>query len=236
VKEDGSCILCGVRRRFALAKKRFYDITMTIENGMLSWPSDGPVRIEKIRSMDNGERLNLSRLDMSAHTGTHVDAPVHFIQEGSGIESVPLDILIGPAAVVHLPGVREIGAGELKAAGIPPDTQRLLLKTENGKLLGQKQFKKDYSFFTLEGAQYIIDSGVRLVGIDYLSIAAYGSGEAVHQALLGEGIVIIEGVDLREVSAGPYNMIALPLKIDGCDGAPARVVLEKMEEGIGNRE
>ena len=202
---------------------------MTIENGMLSWPSDGPVSIEKIRSMDNGERLNLSRLDMSAHTGTHVDAPVHFIQEGSGIDSVPLDILIGPAAVVHLPGVREIGDGELKAAGIPPDTKRLLLKTENGKLLGQKQFQKDYSFFTLEGAQYIIDSGVRLVAIDYLSIAAYGSGEAVHQALLGEGIVIIEGVDLREISAGPYNMIALPLKIGGCDGAPARVVLEKME-------
>ncbi len=212
-----------------MAKKRFYDISMTIENGMLSWPSDGPVSIEKIRSMDNGERLNLSRLDMSAHTGTHVDAPVHFIQEGSGIDSVPLDILIGPAAVVHLPGVREIGDGELKAAGIPPDTKRLLLKTENGKLLGQKQFQKDYSFFTLEGAQYIIDSGVRLVAIDYLSIAAYGSGEAVHQALLGEGIVIIEGVDLREISAGPYNMIALPLKIGGCDGAPARVVLEKME-------
>ena len=212
-----------------MAKKRFYDISMTIENGMLSWPSDGPVSIEKVRSMENGELLNLSRLDMSAHTGTHVDAPVHFIQEGSGIDSVPLDILIGPAAVVHLPGVREIGAGELKAAGIPPDTQRLLLKTENGKLLGQKQFQKDYSFFTLEGAQYIIDSGVRLVAIDYLSIAAYGSGEAVHQALLGKGIVIIEGVDLREISAGPYNMIALPLKIGGCDGAPARVVLEEME-------
>ena len=212
-----------------MAKKRFYDISMTIENGMLSWPSDGPVSIEKVRSMENGELLNLSRLDMSAHTGTHVDAPVHFIQEGSGIDSVPLDILIGPAAVVHLPGVREIGDGELKAAGIPPDTKRLLLKTENGKLLGQKQFQKDYSFFTLEGAQYIIDSGVRLVAIDYLSIAAYGSGEAVHQALLGEGIVIIEGVDLREISAGPYNMIALPLKIGGCDGAPARVVLEEME-------
>ena len=209
---------------------------MTIENGMLSWPSDGPVRIEKVRSMEDGERLNLSRLDMSAHTGTHVDAPVHFIQEGSGIDSVPFDILIGPAAVVHLPGVREIGAGELKAAGIPPDTQRLLLKTDNGKLLGQKQFQKDYSFFSLEGAQYIIDSGVRLVAIDYLSIAAYGSGEAVHQALLGEGIVIIEGVDLREISAGLYNLIALPLKIGGCDGAPARVVLEKIEGGIGNRE
>ncbi len=219
-----------------MAKKRFYDISMTIGNGMISWPSDGPVRVEKVRSMENGERLNLSRLSMSAHTGTHVDAPVHFIQEGSGIDSVSLDILIGPAAVVHLPGVREIGAGELVAAGIPPDTQRLLLKTDNGKLQGLKQFKTNYSFITAEGAKHIIDSGVRLVGIDYLSIAAYGSGEAVHQALLGEGIVIIEGVDLREVSPGPYNLMALPLKIGGCDGAPARVVLEKIEGGIGNRE
>jgi len=216
-----------------LAKKRFTDISMTIENGMLSWPSDGPVRVEKVRSMDEGERLNLSRLDMSAHTGTHIDAPAHFIQDGSGIDSVSLDTLIGPAVVVHVPGVREIGAGELVAANIPPDTRRLLLKTDNGKLLGQKQFDRDFSFFTAQGAQHIIDSGVELVGIDYLSIAEFGSGEAVHQAFLSEGIVIIEGVDLREVTPGLYNMIALPLKIGGCDGAPARVVLETLQ---GNGE
>jgi arylformamidase len=209
--------------------RRIYDITMTIENGMISWPSDGPVSVERVRSMETGERLNLSRLDMSAHTGTHIDAPVHFIRDGSGIDSVSLDILLGPTAVVHIPEVREIGAGELAAAGIPPGIRRLLLKTDNGRLQGLKQFSEDFSFVTPQGAQFIIDSGVQLVGIDYLSIAAYGSGEAVHQALLGEGIVIIEGVDLREVSPGSYNMIALPLKIGGCDGAPARVILEEMK-------
>ena len=209
-----------------MAKKRFYDISMTIENGMVSWPGNDPVSVDRVLSMDEGERLNKSRLDLSAHTGTHIDAPVHFIKDGSGIDSVSLDILIGPAAVVDIPGISEIGADELKAAGVGPGTERLLLKTDSGKLLGLKEFNKDFSFVTAEGAQYIIDSGVRLVGVDYLSIAEYGSGEVVHQALLGEGIIIVEGVDLREVPAGSYNLIALPLKIAGCDGAPARVILE----------
>ena len=212
-----------------MAKKRFYDVSMTIESGMLSWPDDAPVSVDRVRSMEDGERLNKSRLDLSAHSGTHIDAPVHFIREGIGVDLLPLDILIGPAVVLHLPGVREIGVSELKAAGIQPDTERLLLKTDNGKHLGQREFKKDFSFVTPEGARYIIDSGVRLVGVDYLSIAEYARGEVVHQALLGEGIIIVEGVDLREVPAGSYNLIALPLKIGGCDGAPARVVLEEIE-------
>ena len=212
-----------------MAKKRFYDVSMTIENGMLSWPGDGPVSVDRVRSMEDGERLNKSRLDLSAHSGTHIDAPVHFIREGIGVDLLPLDILIGPAVVLHLPGARELGVREFKAAGIQPDTERLLLKTDNGKHLGQREFKKDFSFVTPEGARYIIDSGVRLVGVDYLSIAEYGRGEVVPQALLGEGIIIVEGVDLRAVPAGSYNLIALPLKIGGCDGAPARVVLEEIE-------
>ena len=211
--------------------KRFYDITMTIENGMISWPSDGPVRVERVRSMDDGERLNQSRLDLSAHTGTHIDAPIHFLKEGSGVDSLPLDILIGPAVVVDVPGVRAIGASQLKMANIKPDSVRLLLKTDNGRFLGQSTFSQEFSYITPDGAGYLIDHGIRLVGIDYLSVAEYGSGEAVHRDLLGAGIVIVEGVDLREVPAGSYNMIALPLKISMCDGAPARVVLEDIKEG-----
>jgi arylformamidase len=214
-----------------MEKRRFYDISMTIENDMISWPSDGPVSVERVRSMDDGGRLNQSRLDLSAHTGTHIDAPIHFLKEGSGVDSLPLEILIGPAVVVHFPGVRAIGASHLKTANIPPGTDRLLLKTDNGKLLEQSEFSQEFSYITPDGAGYFIDHGIRLVGIDYLSVAEYGSGEVVHRDLLGAGIVIVEGVDLREVPAGSYNMTALPLKIGGCDGAPARVVLEEMKEG-----
>jgi arylformamidase len=211
--------------------KRFYDITMTIENGMISWPSDGPVMVDRVRSMDDGERLNQSRLDLSAHTGTHIDAPVHFLPGGSGVDSLALEILIGPAVVVHIPDVRAIGPSQLKTAKIPPGTDRLLLKTDNGRLLGQSEFSQEFCYVTPDGAGHLIDRGIRLVCIDYLSVAEYGSGEVVHRGLLGAGIVIVEGVELREVPAGSYNMIALPLKIGGCDGAPARVVLEKTEEG-----
>ena len=209
--------------------KRFYDITMTIDNGMISWPGDGPVMVDRVRSMDDGERLNQSRLDLSAHTGTHIDAPVHFLKEGSGVDSLPLEVLIGPAVVVHIPGVRAIGASQLKKANIPPGTDRLLLKTDNGKFLEQSEFSQGFSYITPDGAGYLIDHGIRLVGIDYLSVAEYGSGEVVHRALLSVGIVIVEGLDLRKVPPGPYRMTALPLKIRACDGAPARVVLEDME-------
>jgi arylformamidase len=211
-----------------LMKKTFYDISMTIHSGMISWPSDGPVKVDRIRSMDEGERLNLSRLDMSAHTGTHIDAPVHFIKGESGVDSLPLEILIGPSAVIHIPGVQAIGAAEIENAGIPAGVERVLLKTDNAELAIQREFNEQYSFVTPEGARFLIDSGIRLVGIDYLSIAQYGKGDAVHQALLGAGTVIIEGLDLRGVATGSYIMIALPLKIAGCDGAPARVVLQEL--------
>ena len=206
-------------------EKRLFDVTMTIKEGMISWPSDGPVHVERVKSMIDGDRLNLSRLDMSAHTGTHIDAPVHFLEAGTGIDTVSLDLLIGPAVLVHLPGVEEIGAYQLKNAGIPAGTERLLFKTDNSALLGKETFDEKFSYLTPDGARYLVDHHVRLVGIDYLSIAQYGMGDSVHQKLLREEIVIIEGLDLREVPPGIYQMTALPLKIAGCDGAPARVVL-----------
>lgn len=211
-------------------ERKIFDISMTIENGMISWPGDGPVMVDRVRSMDDGERLNQSRLDLSAHTGTHIDAPVHFLKGGSGVDSLPLEVLIGSAVVVHIPGVRAVGASHFKMANIPSGTQRLLLKTDNRKFLEQSEFNREFSYITPDGAGYLIDHGIRLVGIDYLSVAEYGSGEEVHRALLSEGIVIVEGLDLGEVHPGLYRMTALPLKIRGCDGAPARVVLEEMEE------
>jgi arylformamidase len=206
-------------------ERKIFDVTMTIKEGMISWPSDGPVHVEKVKSMTDGDRLNQSRLDMSAHTGTHIDAPVHFLETGDGIDKVNLDLLMGPVLVVHLSGVEEIGAYQLKNAGIPAGTQRLILKTDNSALLNKSEFEEKFSYLTLDGARYLVDHQVRLVGIDYLSIAQYGMGDGVHQELLREEVVIIEGLDLREVTEGIYHMTALPMKIAGCDGAPARVIL-----------
>jgi arylformamidase len=208
-------------------KRQFFDISMSIENGMISWPGDGPVRIDRIRSMEKGERLNQSRIDMSAHTGTHIDAPFHFIEDGKGIDQVPLDLLTGPAVLIHVPGVKQIGANQLASAGAGPGTRRLLIKTDNSRLLEKVEFDEGYSHITLDGAQYLVEHGVGLVGVDYLSVAEYGKGDAVHRELLGAGIAIIEGLDLRGVGPGPYRLTALPLRIRGCDGAPARVILEK---------
>ena len=206
-------------------ERKVFDVTMTIKEGMISWPSDGPVHVEKVKSMIDGDRLNQSRLDMSAHTGTHIDAPVHFLEDGTGVDTLDLEMLMGPAVLVHLPGVEEIGAYQLKNAGIPAGTDRLILKTDNSALLAKGNFDEKFSYLTLDGARFLVDHQVRLVGIDYLSIAQYGMGDGVHQELLREEVIIIEGLDLREVPAGIYNMTALPLKIAGCDGAPARVIL-----------
>jgi len=207
-------------------ERKIYDISMTIEGGMVSWPGDGPVAMTRMRSMDEGDRLNQSRLNLSAHTGTHIDAPLHFLKGAGGVETLPLDVLIGPAFVAHIPGVRAIDPSHLEASGVVPGTERLLLKTDNMMLRARTDFSKDYSFLTLDGARHLIDAGLRLVGIDYLSIAEFGSGEAVHRALLSAGIVIIEGLDLAEVASGTYRLTALPLKVKMGDGAPARVVLE----------
>ncbi len=208
-------------------ERRFIDVSMLIEDGMISWPSDGPVKVEKVRSMEDGERLNLSRLEMSAHTGTHVDAPVHFLEGGAGIDAIPLEILIGPAVLVHIPHARGIGDAQLESAGIPPGTSRLLIGTDNSSLMDKGRFDPEYAFITPDGARFLVTLGIRLVGVDYLSVAEYGKGNEVHRELLGAGIVIIEGLDFRGVAPGPYRLTALPLKIQGCDGAPARVVLEK---------
>ena len=213
-----------------MGERRFFDVSIPIENGMVVWPGDGPVKVERIRSMEKGERLNLSRLEMNAHTGTHLDAPVHFLRDGVGIDGIPLETLVGPARLVSITGVREIGMDSLLNSGIPAGTRRLLIKTDNGRLLEKDEFDPDYAFITPDGARYLVQLGIRLVGVDYFSIAQYGKGDEVHRELLGAGIAVIEGLDLREVPAGSYRLMAFPLRIRGADGAPARVILEEQDE------
>lgn len=205
--------------------RRIYDVSMSIREDMISWPSDGPVRIEQVKSMTDGDRLNLSRLEMSAHTGTHIDAPSHFVDGAGGIDTISPSLLVGPVLVLEIPGIREIGKEDLEQACISNGVIRLLLKTDNAGLLKGNRFDESYAHLTGSGAQHLVEKGVRLVGIDYLSVAEYGKGDEVHRILLTDGVVIIEGLDLRGVPAGMYMMAALPLKIAGADGAPARVVL-----------
>jgi arylformamidase len=162
--------------------------------------------------------VNLSRLDFGVHSGTHVDAPVHFIDGAPAAESLPLEVLIGPARVLDLTAAERLDASAFDGVELQ---ERVLLKTRNSELWARETFADDFLALTEDGARRLIDGGVRLVGIDYLSIG----DEAAHQALLGAGVVAIEGLDLRRVDPGDYELICAPLKLVGSDGAPARVVL-----------
>ena len=205
---------------------KLYDISVPITPDLPVWPGDPSVKLTPASQIAAGDTANVTHLEMSAHTGTHVDAPYHFLEDGVTLERVPLEVMIGPARVLHLPDVDEITAADLKAAAIPEGTTRLLFKTKNSKIWSHETaFQKEFAALTPDGAQYLVDRGIQLVGIDYLSIAPYGNGRPVHEILLGAGILIIEGLNLSDVPPGEYTLHCLPLNLQGVDGAPARVVL-----------
>jgi arylformamidase len=207
---------------------KIFDITIAISPDMPVWPGDTPVELKKVYSMDAGAHDNVSRLACSVHTGTHVDAPHHFLNDHRTVDALSLDVLTGPAQVVKIPDdVPLINAAILENSGILPGTTRLLLKTRNSRLweLDIKDFNTDFVSVSLEGAEWLVQAGIRLVGIDYLSISPYKQSLPIHQALLKPGIVILEGVDLSAVPAGIYDLYCLPLKLMGSDGAPARAIL-----------
>jgi arylformamidase len=207
---------------------KIYDISLPISSGMPVWPGDPSVELEKVSSMDAGAHDNISRLACSVHTGTHVDAPHHFLNDHRTVDTLSLDTLVGPARVIQIPDdVALINAGTLEKAGIPSGTLRLLLKTRNSLLWqrGEKRFATDFVGISLDGAEWLVQAGLKLVGIDYLSIAPYKQSIPTHQALLNPGVVILEGVDLSAVSPGIYDLYCLPLNLVASDGAPARAIL-----------
>jgi arylformamidase len=198
------------------------DISVPIRTGMPIYEGNPGVRLTRIQAIDAGAASNVSELVLGVHTGTHVDAPIHFIEEGDGAETLPLDALIGPAHVVDGTSLHgPIDAESLGGLHLPKEAERLILKTRNSELWASSEFTRDFIRLTADGARMLIGRGARLVGLDYLSI---GDREA-HRVLLGSGIVALEGLDLREVEPGPYELICLPLLLEGADGAPARVVL-----------
>ena len=206
---------------------RTYDITLTVTPQMIVWPGDPPVQMQRISSIEAGDTSNVTQITMSCHTGTHVDAPDHFINNGKTVENLSLDLLVGRAYVLHLPDVDIITASVLMDAEIPPRTRRLLFKTRNSEFWakGGMDFQTDFVGLSVDAAELLVDRNVRLVGIDYLSIAPFKMGKPVHTILLDAGVVVIEGLDLSQVSQGRYTLHCLPLKLGGAEGAPTRAVL-----------
>ncbi|HEX9797001.1 MAG TPA: cyclase family protein [Anaerolineales bacterium] len=207
------------------------DISVGISPALPVWPGDPAIELERLASIEAGEEVNISRLASGVHIGTHVDAPKHFLDEGGTVEALSLEALIGPAEVVEISGSATIDAEALAGADIPGGCQRLLLKTSNSQLWSRIEagFQKDFVAVDDSGAGWLVDHGLRLVGIDYLSIAPWGAAGPTHRTLLRAGVVILEGIDLRQVAPGSYQLVCLPLKLVGSDGAPARAVLESIE-------
>ena len=206
---------------------RTYDITLTISPNMPVWPGDTPPRLVRTGSISQGENSNTSEICMSVHTGTHVDAPDHFLDDGRTVEKLSIDMMVGRAYVLHLPDVDLITAAVLSQAEIPPRTRRLLFKTRNSEYWarGENKFQTNFVALSADAAELLVDRNVKLVGVDYLSVAPYKNSRATHQILLKAGVVVVEGLDLSRVSQGRYTLHCLPLKLAGSDGAPARAML-----------
>lgn len=206
---------------------KIHDVSVPIRDGGLVYPGNPPIHIELQQAIAKGAGANVSHVDFGSHTGTHVDAPRHFFDDGAGVDQIPLDILIGDAMVVGFrDDVRAVTRGDLERFDLT-GVERLLLRTRNSTYLTQDPaFHEDYTYLAPDGAEHLVAQGVKLVGIDYLSIEQFHSGHhRTHLTLLGAGIVIVEGLNLDGIADGRYELCCLPLRIVGCDGAPARAVL-----------
>ena len=212
---------------------RMHDITLTLSSRLPVWPGDPSVRIERVKKIEDGANSNVSELQMRVHSGTHVDAPNHFLNDsGNGVESIPIDTLIGFCTLVEIPeDISEITRTVLEGLLLPQGSKRILFKTRNSRYWMDKvtDFQPDFVGISEDGAQLLVDRGYQLVGIDYLSISPYKRSRPTHEVLLKAGIVILEGLDLSRVGEGYYSIFCLPIKLEGSDGAPARVILIEEE-------
>lgn len=202
------------------------DVSVALRSGMVHWPGDPEVRIERILKMEDGDDCNVSTISMSSHTGTHIDSPYHFISSGARIDDLPLSAVIGKARVIEIADTESVKPGELRRHRIRKG-DRILLKTSNSERCWKiGKFVEDFVYISSESLEYLADREVRTIGVDYLSVGGYNKNiNQVHQALLAAGIWIIEGLDLSRVREGYYELICLPIKIDNGDGAPARALV-----------
>jgi arylformamidase len=204
-----------------------YDVSVPIRNGMPVWPSDPPVKLtaQAHASQDQSHSIRVTSIEMGSHTGTHVDAPAHFVDGGKTLSEVPLEVFVGPATVFEIPGVRSITRAHLEThdwTGI----ERVLFKTDNSSHWNDDHFFENFVYLEPEAGEFLVSRGIRLVGIDYLSIDRFRSVEhPTHFALLPHDVVLLEGLNLSRIVPGRYHMVALPLNLQNADGAPTRVIL-----------
>jgi arylformamidase len=204
-----------------------YDVTVTVRPDMPTFPGEPGPALTAVKRIAAGAKANVSSLGLGLHTGTHVDAPLHFIEGGAAVDALPLSSLCGPARVVEIRDPRSVGAGELEAAGLRGVT-RVLFKTRNGRLWDDPAFHEDFVYLAPDAARWLVDHGAVLVGLDYLSIEAFGAARPdAHLTLLEAGVIVVEGLDLRAPPVGDYELWCLPLKVAGGDGGPARAVLAR---------
>ncbi len=203
------------------------DISVRLHGATPIWPGSAGFSIEQTLAMARGDDVNVSKIEMDVHCGTHVEGPLHFIHDGPALGAFPLDVFIGTAHVLDLPDAESIGPAEL--AGLPTGVERLLIRTRNSQLWAQPTgFRSDYVALTADGAKWIADRRIRLVGVDYLSVQRWNGDPETHRILMRAGIAILEGIDLSDVAPGDYRLTCLPLRIDGAEAAPARAILETL--------
>jgi arylformamidase len=205
-----------------------YDISLSISPNLPTWPGDPGLKLERFESMDKGAHYNATLISSSVHLGTHVDAPRHFLNDGSTVEQLSLEVLTGPCYVTQLPdGIDAITAEVLDRTEITSEMKRVLFGTSNSHYWakGETKFQTDFVAITEDGAEWLVERNIKLVGVDYLSVAPYSESIPTHRVLLKAGVVIVEGLNLSNIMRGFYNLYCLPLKIAGSDGAPARAIL-----------
>ena len=208
--------------------QRLVDVSVLLKPGIPVYPGNPPFEMTPVKRLATGDSSNVSQITMGTHTATHVDAPRHSFDDKPGVDALPLDLLIGRARVIDLPHRGGITEAHLGAAGLREDL-RVLFKTPNSALWNSSDgFHSDYTYLSPGGAKFLVDQGVKVVGVDYLSVEQFKkTGAPAHHMLLGNGVIVIEGLNLSDAEAGQYEMYCLPLRIADADGAPARVVLKR---------
>lgn len=212
--------------KIAKTRKGWIDVSVPLRTGMVHWPNNPPVRIERMLDIEHGDAANVSTLSMGSHTGTHMDAPLHFVRGGKGLDEMPLEATIGRARVIEIHDAESVKPEELRPHHIRGG-ERILFKTQNSaRRWHEEAFIEDFVYVSQEAARYLATQEVSTIGTDYLSVGGFlKDGVETHQALLEAGIWVIEGLDLSQVESGEYELTCLPLKVERGDGAPARAIL-----------
>jgi len=213
----------------------FIDITIPLGPDIPTWPGSTGIHVTQTMCLKAGDPANVSRLDCDVHIGTHVDAPRHYLEDGDTVDQLSLDALVGPAVVAYLPGLDAITADALESIQLPGEIERLLLRTQNSDLWASKEsdFRTGYTALTADAAQWVVDRGIELVGIDYLSIQRFNDSPLTHEILLKANVIVLEGLNLAHVEPGPYELICLPIPLVGAEGAPARALLQRRQSSEG---